>query len=136
MIDAIITALGGRVLLFTAVELLALCLVLGIDLKIQSNRLDIAQAMNKVQAVQLQGFGDQIAAQNTAVDQLLANAAAQQAHLRAAEAAAGQVRLITQDRIRYVDRAAIPSACPEAVTWGAAHAIEIGRRWEQEVTTP
>ena len=38
--------------------------------------------------------------------------------------------VVTQERIEYVQSAAIPSTCPEAVTWGAAHAVEIGRRWE------
>ena len=131
MIDLVTNIIGVRALLIISAALLLICLGLGVTVEIQSARLDAAKAENKTQTVQLQAMGNQVAVQNAAVDQLLANAAKQWDRLKAAEAAAGKIEVITKERIEYIERAAIPATCPEAVTWGAAHATEIGKRWEQ-----
>jgi len=131
MIDVIINALGGRVLLFAAAGLLLLSMGLSVAFEVQSSRLDTARAEKQVDKTRLQVAGGQIAAQNAAVDQMLRNAQVQADRLHAAEAAASQAQVVTQERIQYVDRAAIPTVCPDAVAWGVNHAVEIGKRWEQ-----
>jgi len=130
MIDLVANIIGLRGLLIICAVLLLGCGGLGIAVEIQGSRLDAAQAKTQVQAVQLQSLDNQVTAQNAAVDQMLANAAKQADRLKAAEQKAARTRVVTRDRIRYVDRAVIPATCPEAITWGAGHAIEIGRRWE------
>jgi hypothetical protein len=132
VIDTIINAVGGRALLIIVAALMVVLIALSVRNGILSVRLDAAQAKNKTQTVQLAAIGQQISAQNNAVDQMLANAAQQAERLKAASAAAGKVQDITGQRIKYVDRAAIPTACIEAITWGAGHAVEIGRQWEGE----
>ena len=131
MIDFVTNIIGVRVLLITVAILLLTAIGLGVAVEIQGTRLDTAHAKNTTLTVQLQGLGNQITAQNGAIDQMLANAATAADHLKTAEAAAGRIRVITQDRIQYVQLAAIPVTCPEAVSWGALHAIEIGTRWQE-----
>lgn len=130
MIDLVINALGARVLLFVSVGLLVVCIIMGAAVEIQGSRLQAARADNTTQKIKIQSMGKQITAQNSAVDQMLANAAAQHDRLQAALIRAAQVEVVTKERIRYVETAAIPTACPEAIAWGAEHAREIGRRWE------
>jgi len=122
---------GIQILLYAIAALIVVCLCLGAVADLQVARLDTAKAEKQTLAVQLQGLGNQVAAQNGAVDQMLANAAKAAERLKAAQIEAGKVRVVTQERIQYVQLAAIPTACPEAVTWGATHAVEIGKRWQE-----
>lgn len=130
MIDFITKYIGIRALMVVVATLLIIDAWLGFSLGIKSARLDSANAKNATLTVQLQDVGKQIAAQNGAIDQMLDNAAKAADRLHAAEAEAGKVQVITEERIQYVQEAAIPVECPEAITWGAGHAIEIGKRWE------
>lgn len=130
MIDIITNALGARAMLFIIVILLLAFFGVSGMAAIQSARLDTAKAEKQTLTDQLQTLGKQVKAQNAAVDQMLANAAKAAERLKAAEAEAGQVEIITQERIEYIEHSQIPATCPEAVIWGATHAIEIGKRWE------
>jgi uncharacterized protein YoxC len=136
MIDIITNIIGLRGLLIIAAALLFACIGLTAALDIKCARLDTVKAEKQTLSDQVQGLGNQVAAQNAAVDQMLANAARQYDKLKAAELKAVQVRVVTQERIQYVQAATIPTTCPEAVAWGAAHAIEIGLRWTQEGVQP
>jgi hypothetical protein len=120
---------GIQAMLYACAGLLIACIGLSAAVKIQGGRLDAVRAQNATLTVMVKSLGNQVTAQNSAVDQMLANAARQAERVSAAERAAAQVKEVTQERIGYVEQAAIPTACPEAVTWGAAHAIGIGKRW-------
>jgi hypothetical protein len=124
------TPAGLQIMVYISLGLLMISIGLGVTVEIQGSRLDAAKAKNETQAVQLQALGNQIVGQNAAVDQMLANAAKQAERIHSAEAAAGRIQVVTQERIQNVQLAAIPTSCPEAVIWGATHAIEIGKRWE------
>ncbi len=132
MIDGIINIIGTRTLLIMSA--LILIINIGLDVTVRSlrTRLDTVNSNNAILSVELEILGEKTVAQNNAVDQLLANAAAQQDRLRVAEKRAGQIQVITEERVQYVERAAIPATCPEAVTWGAEHAVEIGKHWQDE----
>ena len=131
MIDFITNYIGIRALAVIVAILLIIAVWCGICLNIKADRLDAANARNATLTVQLQQVGNQIKAQNVAVDQMLANAAVAAERLKAAQVAAGKIEIVTQERIQYIQLAAIPVTCPEAVTWGALHAIEIGTRWQE-----
>lgn len=132
IIDTIIETLGARWLLSVAIALLILAITMSVTIEIQSAKLEAAVAKNTTLTVQLQDVGKQITAQNGAIDQMLDNAAKAADRLHAAEVEAGKVRIVTQERIQFIEHSEIPVTCPEAVTWGAGHAIEIGKRWEGE----
>jgi len=129
MIDMITNIIGVRALALIAAALLIACISLGVIVKLQDARLATVKAEKQTLTVQLHGVGDQIEAQNAAVNQLLANAAKAANDFQRALVAASHVRWVTKERIQYVTKAVIPVACPDAVTWGATHAIQIGRRW-------
>jgi hypothetical protein len=130
MLELIITTIGVRTIAILAALLLIINIALGVTLKILSARLDVATAKTLTQTVQLQTLGDQITAQNGAVDQMLANAAASAGRIKTATTKAARVESITRDRIEYIEHSEIPAPCPDAIKWGAKHAIEIGKRWE------
>lgn len=130
MIDSITKIITLRGLLIIAGFLVVVDIGQCSALKIQGARLGTAIAEKQTLTVQLKETGNQVKAQNGAIDQMLDNAAKAADRLHAAEAEAGKVQVITRERIQYVQEAAIPVECPEAVTWGAGHAIQIGKRWE------
>lgn len=108
-----------------AAALLLICIGLGVTVEIQAARLDAAQARQE-------SLGDKLATQNRAVTAWKAEAAKQTERVKIAAKRAEKVRTVTVERIRTVTVAAIPSTCPEAVKWGAEHAIEFNKRWNHE----
>ena len=125
MIDIIINALGGRVLLCACVALLVISIGLGVTVKIQSAQLDAAKARQE-------SLGDKLASQNRAVATWRAEADRQVIAAKAAVKRSRKVRTVTLERIRTITVAAIPPSCPDAIVWGAEHALEFHKRWTQE----
>lgn len=117
--------IGIQVLLYAVAVLLSLCIGLFAVVEVQSARLDAAKARQE-------SLGDKLATQNRAVTKWKAEADDQAARARAAAVKAEKVRIITVDRVHTVTVATIPPACPDAVKWGAEHAQEFNRRWEDE----
>ncbi len=116
---------GLQALLYAAAALLIACIGLGITVEIQSARLDAAKARQAA-------LGDKIVAQNQAITAWKAEADKQAQRVQEAARKAEKVRTVTAMRIRTVSVAAIPTACPDAVTWGAEHALEFNKRWEEK----
>ena len=125
MIDLITNIIGVRALLIVTAALLAVCIGLGVTVRIQSAQLDAAQARQE-------SLGEKLATQNRAVSQWKAEANKQAARVQEAAKRAERVRTVTIERVRTVTVAAIPPACPDAVKWGAERALEFNKRWESQ----
>jgi len=93
--------------------------------EIQNAKLDAAKARQAA-------LGDKIAVQNQAITTWKAEADKQAQRIHEAARKAEKVRTVTAIRIRTVSVAAIPSTCPDAVKWGAEHALEFNKRWNDE----
>lgn len=131
MIDTLAKIVGVRALLILIALLIIGNIGQGVALKIQSVRLATANAKNETKTAQMEILGNELSAQDSAIDQMIANAAQQDKRLKTAQAAAGKVQVITKERIRYLQTAVIPTSCTDAITWGALHAVEIGKQWEE-----
>jgi len=116
---------GLQALLYAAAVLLIACIGLGVTVEIQDSKLDAAKA-------QQAALGDRIATQNQAITAWKAEADKQTQRVNEAARTAEKVRTVTALRVRTVSVAAIPTACPDAVKWGAEHALEFNKRWEDE----
>jgi len=116
---------GLQALIYVTAALLIICIGLGVTVEIQSARLDAAKARQDV-------LGDKLATQNRAVTIWKAEADKQAQRVKEAAKKAERVRTVTVERVRTVTVAAIPPACPDAVKWGAEHALEFNKRWEDE----
>jgi len=116
---------GLQALLCAAAVLLIACIGLGVTVEILGVRLDAAQARQAALA-------DRIATQNQAITAWKAEADKQAQRVREAARKAEKVRTVTALRVRTISVAAIPTACPDAVTWGAKHALEFNKRWEEK----
>lgn len=132
MVDIIINAVGGRLLLYISAGLLAGCIGLGITVKIQSSALTASVAEAKRLVAEKKNLGDKIAEQNRAVADLQAKGEEQAQRIKAAEHLAARVRTITVERVREAAAAPVPADCPAAVRWAADRAVEFNRRWEAE----
>lgn len=132
MVDIILNAVGGRMLLYISAGLLAACVALGVTVTIQSFALTAAAAEAKRLEAEKASLGDKIAAQNRAVAALKAAGEEQERRIRAAAASAARVRTITVERVREVAAAPVPTVCPDAVSWAADRAVEFNHRWEAE----
>lgn len=116
---------GLQTLIYVAGGLLIICIGLGVTVEIQSTRLDAAKARETA-------LGDKLATQNRAVATWKAEADKQAERAREAARKAEKVRTVTVERVRTITVATIPPACPDAVKWGAEHALEFNNRWEDE----
>jgi len=116
---------GLQAVLYTAAALLIACIGLGVTVKIQSTRLEAAKA-------QQAALGDRIATQNQAITAWKAEADKQAQRIHETARKAEKVRTVTALRVRTISVAAIPTECPDAVTWGAEHALEFNKRWTQK----
>jgi hypothetical protein len=116
---------GAQALLYAVAALLVVCISLGVTTEIQSERLDAYKARQE-------SLGEKLAAQNKAVAAWKTEADKQAARVLESAQKAEKVRTVTVERVRTVTVAAIPAACPDAVVWGAEHALEFNRRWEDE----
>ncbi len=116
---------GLQALLYAAAALLIACIGLGVTVDIQSARLDTAKARQAALA-------NKIATQNQAITTWKAEADKQTQRIHEAARKAEKVRTVTAMRVRTVSVAAIPTACPDAVKWGAEHALEFNKRWTQK----
>jgi len=116
---------GLQALLYAAAVLLIACIGLGVTVEIQGAKLDAAKARQAA-------LGDKITAQNQAITAWKAEADKQTQRVHETARKAEKVRAITALRVRTISVAAIPTACPDAVTWGAEHALEFNKRWNDE----
>ena len=123
MIDVILNAIGGRVLLYVGFGLLIICIILGVALEITSSRLDAAQARTGL-------LGSLLGMQNQAVRKWKAEADKQAQAVAQAAQQRERVRTITVERVREVERAVIPQECPAAVKWAAEQALIFNAEWE------
>lgn len=130
MVDIILNAIGGRILLYISIGLLATSVILGTTVKIQSSSLTASKATIKQLQAEKASLGDKISEQNRKVAEWVAKAKDQEEKARTAQAKAERVRTITVDRVREVTVATIPQSCPDAVKWSVDHAIEFNKRWE------
>lgn len=78
-----------------------------------------------VLTVQLAQMRSSISDQNDAIEKWRAEVAKQEARAVEAEAKAGQVRVETQIKYRYIEKAPVPSNCEEALDWAVE---ELSRR--------
>ena len=115
-LSAVLYAVGG---------LLLACIGLGVTIKVQGARLEVAK-------VRVHALGEEIASQNRAVAAWKAEASKQASRALDAAKRAERVRTVTVDRVRTVTVAAIPPTCPGAIEWGAEHALEFVKEWEDE----
>lgn len=130
MVDVIINAVGGRVLLYISAALLIACIGLGVAVEIQGSRLTVSRADVKRLEAEKGTLAEKILAQNLAVLDWKAKAEEQAQRVKAAQAQAEKVRTITIERVREVTVATIPPACPDAVRWAAEWGIAFNKRWE------
>jgi len=116
---------GLQAVLYATAVLLIACIGLGVTVEIQSAKLDAAKARQAA-------LGDKITVQNQAVAAWKAEADKQTQRVHEAARKAEKVRTVTALRVRTISVASIPTACPDAVTWGAEHALEFNKRWTQK----
>jgi hypothetical protein len=119
------TPWGMSALLYAAGGMLVACILLVIDLKITDAHLDAAKA-------QVTALGSKIDTQNHAVGVWKRKADEQEARALEAAKRAEKARTVTVERVRTITVAPIPSACHEAVQWGATSALEFNKGWEEE----
>lgn len=130
MVDVILNAVGGRVLLYISAALLIVCIGLGVAVEIQDMRLLASKADVKRLEAEKANMAEKILDQNLAVLDWKAKAEEQAQRVKASQAQAEKVRTITIERVREVTVATIPAACPDAVRWAAEWGIAFNRRWE------
>ena len=100
MIDLITNIIGVRALLIVTAALLAVCIGLGVTVRIQSAQLDAAQARQE-------SLGEKLATQNRAVSQWKAEANKQAARVQEAAKRAERVRTVTIERVRMLSNGAL-----------------------------
>lgn len=130
MVDAILNAVGGRVLLYISAGLLIICVGLGITIEIQSSRLTASKADVKRLEAEKGNLAEKILTQNLAVLKWKAEAEEQIQRVKAAQRHAEKVRTVTVERVREVTVAAIPQSCPESDAWAIDWGLQFNARWE------